>query len=501
MKVRKALSLLLLLVLASTLIHSAQAAPPGQGGDREEAESRMREMLRDYNSFLQLVDQGKGGTKEAQQTFAAYDSARIRFCDCVAAPRMVDEADEETRKAWEEYQRRRAEGRLDEVHGVGEPAPVSISEILGLLSDGEDTIESTHVAFCLTTPPPGYGLIGGAIQDSDGDGVPDDIDQCRGTLAGVAVDEKGCRVEAARTETPRPKAALGKTPSLTTTSPDAAAKGPAEAIGDLLSGYSLNVPQSIAQLTGEMPSIGANLGLGTDINDPGQIRKTLDWGQKTVSDIYTGIDLVNTIASFTPYGKVVGKVADGIKGAGQPLKDLLDKKKNYNDSLKTLNQDPRFQSMSDDEKGIRAEIMAEIKSKVSKVLGDAVPSVGSADAIMTGLSLIQPEYSKVTMDHDVGGQKIAIDTDFSHWTSGHVINSAVDHGSTSTWQDLGGVVQTQWTDVRDAEGVLAKAAHVGKAAAVTTYATGVAVAKVAVDGASFVADKAYKAWQGLKGLF
>lgn len=38
MKVRKALSLLLLLVLASTLIHTAQAAPPGQGGDREEAE-------------------------------------------------------------------------------------------------------------------------------------------------------------------------------------------------------------------------------------------------------------------------------------------------------------------------------------------------------------------------------------------------------------------------------------------------------------------------------
>jgi len=499
MKVRKALSLLLLLVLASTLIPSAKASPPGQGGDREEAESRMREMLRDHNSFLQLVDQGKGGTKEAQQAFAAYDSARIRFCDCVAAAAMIDEADEETRKAWEEYQRRRAQGRTDEVHGVGEGGPsVSISE---LLSDGEDTIESTHVAFCLTTPPPGYGLIGGAIQDSDGDGVPDDIDQCRGTLAGVAVDEKGCPVAAGPTETPGQKAALGKTPSLTTTSPDAAAKGPTEAIGDLLSGYSLNVPQSIAQLTGEIPSIGANLGLGTDINDPGQIVKTLDWGQKTMSDIYTAIDLVNTIANFTPYGKVVGEAADSIKGAGQPLKDFLDKKKNYNDSLKTLNQDPRFQSMSDDEKAIRAEIMAEIKSKVSKALGDAVPSVGAADAIMTGLSHLQPEYSKVTMDHDVGGQKIAIDTDFSHWTSGHVINSAVDHGSTSTWNDLAGVVQTQWTDVRDADGVLAKAAHVGKAAAVTTYTTGVAVVKVAVDGASFVADKAHKAWQGLKGLF
>lgn len=34
-------------------------------------------------------------------------------------------------------------------------------------------------------------------EDSDGDGVPDDIDECPGTPAGVAVDDKGCPVEAA----------------------------------------------------------------------------------------------------------------------------------------------------------------------------------------------------------------------------------------------------------------------------------------------------------------
>ena len=44
-----------------------------------------------------------------------------------------------------------------------------------------------------------YGLIvgeGGAIpaQDSDGDGVTDDIDQCSGTPAGVAVDTSGCPI-------------------------------------------------------------------------------------------------------------------------------------------------------------------------------------------------------------------------------------------------------------------------------------------------------------------
>lgn len=35
-------------------------------------------------------------------------------------------------------------------------------------------------------------------EDSDGDGVPDDIDECPGTPAGVAVDDKGCPVEAAQ---------------------------------------------------------------------------------------------------------------------------------------------------------------------------------------------------------------------------------------------------------------------------------------------------------------
>ncbi|MEA3313368.1 MAG: alpha/beta fold hydrolase [Caldisericota bacterium] len=43
----------------------------------------------------------------------------------------------------------------------------------------------------------GRGLIargGGTTQDSDGDGVSDDIDQCPNTSAGVAVDENGCAI-------------------------------------------------------------------------------------------------------------------------------------------------------------------------------------------------------------------------------------------------------------------------------------------------------------------
>jgi len=158
MKVRKALSLVLLLVLALTLIPSAQAGPLGQGGDREEAESRMRGMLQAYDSFLQLVDQGKGGTEEAQQAFAAYDSARIRFCDygyVAAAPMIIDEETRKAREAWEEYKRLRAQGKTDEVRGVGEPMNVSPSQLLEV-QGGEDPLESTYGAFCLATPPPGY---------------------------------------------------------------------------------------------------------------------------------------------------------------------------------------------------------------------------------------------------------------------------------------------------------------------------------------------------------
>src|SRR5690606_37508427 len=37
------------------------------------------------------------------------------------------------------------------------------------------------------------------IADSDGDGVPDQIDQCPGTLSGLATDNRGCAAESAQT--------------------------------------------------------------------------------------------------------------------------------------------------------------------------------------------------------------------------------------------------------------------------------------------------------------
>jgi hypothetical protein len=39
-----------------------------------------------------------------------------------------------------------------------------------------------------------WGCVAVAITDSDGDGIPDDVDQCHGTPAGVAVDDKGCPI-------------------------------------------------------------------------------------------------------------------------------------------------------------------------------------------------------------------------------------------------------------------------------------------------------------------
>src|SRR5690606_36021183 len=37
------------------------------------------------------------------------------------------------------------------------------------------------------------------IVDTDGDGVPDQIDRCPGTLAGLATDNRGCAAESAQT--------------------------------------------------------------------------------------------------------------------------------------------------------------------------------------------------------------------------------------------------------------------------------------------------------------
>lgn len=52
-------------------------------------------------------------------------------------------------------------------------------------------------------PPPAAAVVAPVTPpDSDGDGVPDDTDQCPGTAAGVAVDAKGCPVPPCKTPEP-----------------------------------------------------------------------------------------------------------------------------------------------------------------------------------------------------------------------------------------------------------------------------------------------------------
>jgi hypothetical protein len=145
---------LFVLIGMVTLLLSIPAVVKSQDGtwDASRAGQLDSEMQNAYNTFLQLVDQGQADTPAGQQAFAAYDSARIRFCDYVATAPMIadiDEASEEARKAWEEYKRLRAQGKTDE---VGEPRNASISGLMGDV----DPLENTYGAFCLTTPPPGY---------------------------------------------------------------------------------------------------------------------------------------------------------------------------------------------------------------------------------------------------------------------------------------------------------------------------------------------------------
>jgi hypothetical protein len=139
-----------------TLLLSLPVIVKSQDGtwNASHANQLMSEMQNAYNTFLQFVDQGQADTPAGQQAFAAYDSARIRFCDYVAAAPTIDEAyadDEEARRAWEEFKRLRAQGKTDE---VGEPRNRSMSDLIG--DDVEDPLESTYGVFCLTTPPPGY---------------------------------------------------------------------------------------------------------------------------------------------------------------------------------------------------------------------------------------------------------------------------------------------------------------------------------------------------------
>ncbi|PHS24495.1 MAG: thrombospondin [Methylophaga sp.] len=56
-----------------------------------------------------------------------------------------------------------------------------------------------EVAACSTTPPPGALLdANGCAFDTDGDGVVDGVDLCRGTPSGVTVDRVGCPLDTDR---------------------------------------------------------------------------------------------------------------------------------------------------------------------------------------------------------------------------------------------------------------------------------------------------------------
>ena len=96
---------LFVLIGMVTLLLSIPAVVKSQGGTWDARSSQLdSEMQNAYNTFLQLVDQGQADTPAGQQAFAAYDSARIRFCDYVAtAPRIaeLDAASLEEWKAWE----------------------------------------------------------------------------------------------------------------------------------------------------------------------------------------------------------------------------------------------------------------------------------------------------------------------------------------------------------------------------------------------------------------
>ncbi len=71
-----------------------------------------------------------------------------------------------------------------------------------LCSDEEEVMAAPmveEVAACSTTPPPGALLDAqGCAFDTDGDGVVDGVDLCRGTPSGVAVDRVGCPLDTDR---------------------------------------------------------------------------------------------------------------------------------------------------------------------------------------------------------------------------------------------------------------------------------------------------------------
>ncbi len=78
---------------------------------------------------------------------------------------------------------------LDQCTGTVAGAPVG-SDGCALDSDGDGVAD--YLDQCSDTPSGAAVDANGCVLDSDGDGVSDDIDQCPGTEAGAEVDDTGC---------------------------------------------------------------------------------------------------------------------------------------------------------------------------------------------------------------------------------------------------------------------------------------------------------------------
>jgi len=242
-----------------------------------------------------------------------------------------------------------------------------------------------------------------------------------------------------------------------------------------------------------MPALGNIGGLGANIDTGVAAKNGLNTAQKIVSDMDAAKNVMVGIGNFTGFTKTIDKIGDNISGVLNPIKNTLDYKKNHDDAMKLLNKDPRFDNLSQSEKEMKAVVMSFVKQKLNGLVGK-ISAVGPADGIMSFLGGVQNKDTKATMIHDVGGSRISIDTDFSHWTSGHVISSIIDDGATSTGSDISGVVGQQWEDVKNAKGVMSKTAHVAKGAVVTIYAGGVWASSKVVNSTAWLGSK-------ISGLF
>ncbi len=254
------------------------------------------------------------------------------------------------------------------------------------------------------------------------------------------------------------------------------------------------VPPPSAEQTQAPPELSGNEvviivgGLGTTVNSELAAADGLNSAQKIVSDVDAAKNLLVGIGNFTGMSAAIDKIGDKLSGVINPIKNSLDFAKNHNDAMNLLNGDPRFDNISDHEKQIKATVMSFIKQKMNGYVSK-VSAAGPADAIMTALGKIQSKDTKVTMTHNVGGSSISIDTDFEHWTSGHIVSSIVDDGVTSTDADVSGVIVQQWEDIKNANGVMAKTVHVAKGAVTTVYAGGAWVSGKVVNTTAWLGTK------------